>query len=81
MLQTSTHYVNELAIMMIINLKVEGIMEKAIKPCSICNGLCDVKTVFEPQKKYCVTCTVCGNETDPKPFSNALTVLYKMERR
>ncbi|MBC3901445.1 hypothetical protein GH811_17735 [Acetobacterium malicum] len=46
-------------------------MEKAIKPCSICNGLCDVKTVFEPQKKYCVTCTVCGNETDPKPTRNA----------
>jgi len=46
-------------------------MEKAIKPCSICKGVCVPATVFEPQKKYIVSCTICGNETDPKPTRSA----------
>ncbi|MGV8907119.1 MAG: hypothetical protein ACOH15_11030 [Acetobacterium sp.] len=38
-------------------------MEKPIKPCAICNGVCQVKTVYDPGKKYGVVCMSCGNES------------------
>lgn len=41
-------------------------MEKVLKKCELCKGMCIVGTVFEPGKKYRAVCTNCGNESGIK---------------
>lgn len=51
-------------------------MEKPIKPCVLCQGECNVITVYEPRKKYGVVCSHCGNESELKSTPNAAITIH-----
>ena len=54
-------------------------MEHLVKPCSICNGECEIKTHYDSGnsgKKYTVLCNECGNESDLKRSKVAVIKLH-----
>ena len=51
-------------------------MEHLVKPCSICNGACEIVIHYDNGKKYTVLCSECGNESDLKRSKVAVIKLH-----